>query len=155
MRSGDFFGCVSTWFSYVFSLTCSLTEAVQALRVCRSSRPYCHMAVWFHTANFAYSYAPSEDMVVRAYCAQFRRVSARNSATTERLCMLHTDWVECFPYRGALARAIAEEFSTFNGLELVGEVSYGFVSRGDSWVRFSCCSPYWNGWYCYRCGTQR
>ena len=73
-------------------------------------------------------------MIVPAYHAKFRRIG--NSDESIKLCMLHDDDLAAFPYHGPLAEAIAFLFGIQNDLEVIGQPSYGFVSRADPWIRF-------------------
>ena len=57
--------------------------------------------------------------------------------------MLHDDDLRPFPYSDQLATALAESFAFDEGMELIGNVSHGFVSYHDEWIRYIGDYPKW------------
>ena len=103
------------------------------------------MPIWFYAPDFRFSSTPSilDPRIVPAYHATFQKTGTPGASL--KLCMLHDDDLAAFPYHGPLAEAFAVFFAIQNGLELIGVPSYGFVSRDDTWIRFRCCRPQWQG----------
>ena len=128
--------------------------------VCSSFLSCMALPVWFDTPRFHANYhRPPNYDAVRAYHGRFRKI-AEDPASTRRtllsLCMLHKDEISHFPYIQTVADFLARNFAQQHGLEVVGQTSYGYVFRGDSWRRYRCasCHEDWVGWYCFDCHTQ-
>ena len=114
------------------------------------------LSVWFPTSKFHFNFQRLDDVAVRAYHATFHILAQLPASTSQKihLCMLHHDEIGRFPYPAAVADSMAPNFANQHGLQLVGNVSYGYVCPRHSWHPHRCCHAHWIGWYCSHCRTQ-
>ena len=102
------------------------------------------MATWFYAPNFLFSTTSFyfDPRNVPAYYATFATPQWPGHVVS--LCVLHDEDLAEFPYPFKLIDAISVLYASKNGLELVGSASYGFVSRGDTWIPYRWQRPQWD-----------